>query len=137
MIKELIDEWRKQFRSFPTSALSEFSVDNLPDWFAFLFVRLGLMLKHPKFSEECEWRMISQPTPIDHPQIRYREGKSTRIPYFDFKLAEKERLAISQVIIGPAPDMELSTPESVDNLLSSMKVVHGPIKKSEIPCQEC
>jgi hypothetical protein len=134
MIKELIDEWRKQFRS-PTSALSAFSVDNLTGWFAFLFVRLGLMLKHPKFSEECEWRMISQPTPIDHPQIHYREGKSTRIPYFDFKLAEK-KLAISQVIIGPVPDMELSTPKSVGNLLSSMKVVCGSIKKSEIPYQE-
>jgi hypothetical protein len=136
MIKELIDEWRKQFRS-PNSAHSGFSVDSLPGWFAFLFVRLGLMLKDPKFSEECEWRMISQSTLTDHPQIDYREGKSMRIPYFDFKLAERERLAISQVIIGPAPDMELSTPESVGNLLSSKEVVFGSIKESAIPYQEC
>jgi hypothetical protein len=137
MSESVIDRWRKQFRS-PNSAHSEFSVDSLPGWFALLFVRLGLMLKDPKFSEECEWRMISQTISIHHPQIRYREGKSTRIPYFDFELAEPEKkLAISQVIIGPAPDMGLSTPESVGNLLSSKEVVFGSIKESGIPYQEC
>lgn len=136
IIKELIDETLTQFRSFqarPDSSASSVEC-TLLQTFNYRFVEVGPCLKHPAFSEEKEWRMISWPIRDDHPQIRHREGRSMIIPYFEFKLAEEdEKLALSEVIIGPTPHPGLSR-NSVISLLRSMSVLASySVKLSKVP----
>ncbi len=68
-------------------------------------------LKDPAFKEECEWRLISKyyEKYID-PDIKYREGKTTLIPYIELKLSgiEQDGRLFEQVFVGPSPNYQLS-----------------------------
>ncbi len=58
-------------------------------------LRIGALFKHPAFREENEWRVVS-PVIGDllNPEISYREGTSTLVPFVEFKLRSGA---------GPAP----------------------------------
>jgi hypothetical protein len=68
---------------------------------------LALLFKHPKFSEEREWRIISsQPMTEDPPDTKeaplaFREGKSTLIPYRRVPLTN---FPLTEVVVGPNPE---------------------------------
>jgi hypothetical protein len=87
-----------------------------PDWvapehnglFFFLLFQVAAAMKHPKFKDEQEWRIVS----IDArtPEvIKFRPGRSRLIPYIEFSLeTEDEYLGISEIVVGPNPHMLLS-----------------------------
>jgi hypothetical protein len=69
-------------------------------------------IKDPAFKEECEWRLVSRYYEYYiHEDIKYREGKSTLIPYIELKIGE---LALSghglfeYVFVGPSSNLALS-----------------------------
>jgi Protein of unknown function (DUF2971) len=73
------------------------------------FLEFAPMLKHEKFSEEAEYRLIAGPLGIDQENIRFRAGKSVMVPYIEVKLAEVgAKLPYSKIVIGPTPYPELS-----------------------------
>ena len=115
-------------------------------WFKFL--ELAPRLKHEKFSEENEWRLISEPISHDaklppesqESRIRFREGKSMLVPYLEFNLSEaKIPGCIEEIWIGPTPHPVLSF-MSVGQYLTAMGTLGWAfagwdriIKRSSIP----
>lgn len=102
--------------------------------------RFGLTLKHPKFAEEKEWRIISLGAIMDAPSdteeapLSFREGKSTLIPYRRLRLRDKKGcFPLTEVVVGPNPDPEQSV-RSVRSLLASRGLAHcNPPIKSDVP----
>lgn len=106
------------------------------------FLRLAPQIKHPKYSEENEWRLISGPILVDNPRVKFREGKSMIIPYFEFNLVkENDPLHLQEIWIGPTKYWQLSR-ASLQTLLVASQV-KGPdiiagkfrpeVKITEIP----
>jgi len=73
-------------------------------------------MKHPSFSEEDEWRLVS---PVIEPALcRVRRGRHALIPYVEFDLSDKSGNAgVSGVVVGPTPYPDLSI-SSVRTLLA-------------------
>lgn len=93
------------------------------------FVSLAAQIKHPSFHEEKEWRLISTPIPITNPNIKYRQGKTTLIPYMEIKLAESnEPLELSEIVIWPQNELTIS---SLEGLLIKNNII-GKTKTSYI-----
>jgi hypothetical protein len=94
------------------------------------------VLKNPAFAEEHEWRLISTPIPTNHSQVRFREGKSMIIPYFEFRLSEEDHnLTFHTVNIGPTPHRQLSS-ISTKNFLSANGVKTKQLNQTTIPYRE-
>jgi hypothetical protein len=75
------------------------------------FFALAPILKHPKFEEEQEWRLISKPRPTEF-SVDFRPGKSMLIPYIKINLTEtqydsdndkqlKRMNCIPEICLGP------------------------------------
>jgi hypothetical protein len=91
------------------------------------------MIKHPNFSEEREWRMLSGPLEIHHPQVSFREGVSMVTPYFNFKLENEEnRFSLFEVVVGPTPHKELAQ-RSVSMLVQAENLDKVKIRSSTVP----
>ena len=96
-------------------------------------VHLCPLLKHPSFAEEKEWRLVSHPISIEHPQVKFREGNSMLVPYFDLHLTkDTEPLAIKSITIGPTSDPGMSY-ESLKAFLKSEKINYDKVEISKIP----
>jgi Protein of unknown function (DUF2971) len=106
LLRELVDEAFSAASGATSRQLDEIANDCIRK-----FLAVGPALKHPSFTEEAEWRLVSEwPKSIADSQIRVREGKSMLIPYFQFNLAnEKGNLPEPQIVIGPTPHLELAT----------------------------
>ena len=69
-------------------------------------LRIAALLKHGKFNEEQEWRVVS-PITSNYVQapIKYREGKSMLIPFMEFSLraGTTQQLPLEHVFLGPTP----------------------------------
>jgi hypothetical protein len=89
------------------------------------FVSLAAQIKHPSFHEEKEWRLISTPIPITDPGIKYRQGKSTLIPYYEIKITEENKpLELSEIVIWPHNELTKSSLEGLlikNNVLGKKK----------------
>ncbi|MBB4568203.1 DUF2971 domain-containing protein [Rhizobium leucaenae] len=69
--------------------------------------------KDKSFAEENEWRLISDPTTIDHDKVRVRSGPGFPIPYFDLPLQQslvegQTDLGLDSIMIGPHSEQELA-----------------------------
>ena len=124
LIRELVDE---AFKEALQGAKP--NIDTITDECIKKFLVVGPVLKHPTFSEEAEWRLVSKwPKYISDPQIKIRDGKSMLLPYFQFKLAEETgTLPTPSIVVGPNPHMELAI-LSVKFLLGSFADVVQPTK---------
>ncbi|WP_082773799.1 DUF2971 domain-containing protein [Hymenobacter sp. PAMC 26628] len=66
-------------------------------------------LKHPKFAEEREWRLIKKLSASDVGNVKLREGKDILIPYIKIPLVnENEQLKFSSIVVGPGPRQDLA-----------------------------
>lgn len=69
-------------------------------------IRIAALLKHGKFSEEQEWRVVSPiiSNYVKHP-IKYREGRYMLIPFMEFSLCAEgsAQLPLEHVYLGPTP----------------------------------
>lgn len=63
-------------------------------------------IKHPSFSEECEWRLIAKDHLSYGRNTAYRSSQSLVIPYVE--IGPLEPVTFSQIVVGPCPQMELS-----------------------------
>lgn len=116
-IYEIIKSFVATYREKTKSTTDEKEVRSTIVWeFAQHLAYFGAMIKHPAFSEECEWRLLSQPLPDDHPRIDYRGSNYGVIPYYRFALCNDDYPDLRRsgediltVIVGPTPDMHRST----------------------------
>jgi hypothetical protein len=98
------------------------------------FIRLAPMLKHQKFAEEKEWRIMAV-LQADHisSAMKFRAAGSMVVPYIEVPLPlEGESLVINEIIVGPTTEGALSA-ASIEMLLKSRKVVCSAVKCSTIP----
>ena len=134
VINELLDvviNRYKEIKSYESDAEEKAS-----EKFIRKFIGLAAAMKSWTFSEEKEWRLISQYKRIDDPAVQYREDKSMLIPYLPFPLTSKgESLRIKRVVIGPTPHEELSL-NSTRYFLLSMNVDFGAVQFSQIPYRD-
>lgn len=101
-----------------------------------MFLQIAARMKHPGFSEEQEWRLISKiGRSLRDPKLRFRAGKTRLIPYIDFvpPLTEVQTLSLSHIYIGPAQDHNISFSAIAAFLTNSgAKISHG-IRACGIP----
>jgi Protein of unknown function (DUF2971) len=100
------------------------------------FMEIAPIIKHHSFSEEQEWRIITKGYWSDI-NIKFRAGKSTIIPYYEFNLANNfDEFNFEEIIIGPTPHQELSR-NSIHGFLFSKKMsINYKIRSSEIPYRD-
>lgn len=74
-------------------------------------LRIAVILKHPSFQEEEEWRIVS-PIITDYltSPVLFREGTSMLVPYFEFDLRfqQNESMVLEHLFLGPTPNINLS-----------------------------
>lgn len=82
--------------------------------------RATLLLKHPAFHEEEEWRVVLPPAEIlPAPTVNYREGASLLVPYIELQLPpDCEWLA--KIVVGPTPRPDDSL-RSIESYLRTHK----------------
>jgi hypothetical protein len=80
-------------------------------------------IKDPYFQEESEWRLVSKYYEnYADPEIKFREGRTTLVPFIEFPLAnihEDDRL-FEQVYVGPSPNFNLAY-SAIVSFLSNKK----------------
>lgn len=80
-------------------------------------------IKDPYFQEESEWRLVSKYyEKYTDPEIKFREGRKTLVPFIEFPLAnihEDGRL-FEQVYVGPSPNFNLAY-SAIVSFLSNKK----------------
>jgi len=98
------------------------------------FIQLAPFIKHPKFKEEREWRiMAGLKTNHIRSQLRFRPGNSMIVPYIEIPLPmEEEQLLIDELFLGPTNERELSM-ASVELLLKARNVRCCKVNCSSIP----
>ncbi len=103
---------------------------------------LALILKHPKFAEEREWRIVSRVMMDDAPafpiedatRLEFRVGKSMLIPYRCISVNDGSGgFLLKKVIVGPNPNPEQAH-RSVRSLLNSRTDTKAvEVQSSDIP----
>ena len=99
------------------------------------FCHSAPLIKHVSFSEEREWRAVSQHgfKTRDLDKIGYREGVSMVTPYRVINLgSESSSLPISEIIVGPTPHKGLSA-QSVSMFMKAAGINRCVVKLSAIP----
>ncbi len=92
------------------------------------FNQIAPRIKHPKFYEENEWRIIIEVDPLF--PIKHRNGKSYLIPYVELNLNNlNDATILDSITIGPTIDMKL-TRHSISSLLGMTEL---NIEETEIP----
>lgn len=74
-------------------------------------LRISAILKHPSFSEEKEWRVVSPIfTDFTTSSVQFREAHAMLVPFINFALSpEKNRpLQLEHVFLGPTTNIKIS-----------------------------
>ncbi len=102
--------------------------------FLLKFIEIAPLIKHPKFSEEKEWRVtVNLDNYESSSAIKFRSGFDAVVPYVEIPLPTKEaKLIIDKIVVGPSSDKILSM-SSIKLLLKSRNVLCVEIESSEIP----
>lgn len=106
-----------------------FKESNFPN----LFFQVLCLIKDDSFSEEKEWRLISNLHPMYSPDIKYREGASMLVPYLEIKL-ESDDYLFDNVIIGPTAHPGLAMSSMCEFLFC--KKACGGAEQSGMPYRE-
>jgi hypothetical protein len=100
-------------------------------------LQVAATIKHDAFAREREVRFISPVIDIGDHSVRYRPGRTTRIPFVEFALAAGEdSLSIHEIMVGPGPAQHSLRLSVIDALKQNR--VNGPcvLSVSEIPYRE-
>lgn len=95
-----------------------------------LFFLLAIMpiFKHPSFSEEKEWRLVSLGH-VKSETVSFRENSSLIVPYIERPITYQD---INEIIIGPTSFPDL-TKKSLIILASKYSLTTNVIRISDIP----
>jgi len=138
--QKLVDELLKDFipnfkKSLECGSITTDYLNSVSELHPKLFY-LAPSLKDPSFQEEQEWRLFSHSIDLSNDQIKFREGTSMIIPYYDLKLESVDiGFPISEVIIGPTPNKSLSF-QSTKTFLKKNQFDTVKVTNSIIPYRE-
>ncbi len=95
-------------------------------------LRRSPRLKHPKFKDEKEWRIVSED--MGHGKPKFRAGKSMLIPYSEFKLeGEDGILRIAEIRVGPTPHPQLAVASVMQLINDADKRAPAKVRISDVP----
>ena len=100
-----------------------------------LMINDSVVYKHPAFKEECEWRaVLGVPKLTGRHKAKFRVGKSHLVPYVGINLSQADTAFVSEVIVGPSPNIGLSV-SSIKRLMSQNRRSFGnaEVEASSIP----
>jgi hypothetical protein len=102
-------------------------------------LRLAVLLKHPSFQEEEEWRVV---LPVVHHEfdarIKFREGSAMLKPYTEFALhSSTQPMALDHVYLGPSPDSTLAINSLRLFFRQNRLMPNRGIADCEIPYRAC
>jgi hypothetical protein len=104
-------------------------------------VRWVHSVKHQKFEEEQEWRIIAflnsapyDPLAMKAAGMEFREGPHGVVPYIELRPANG-KLPISEVVCGPGTHESL-TPKAVELLLARYGYSNFKVTTSEVPLRQ-
>lgn len=106
----------------------------VPAWFSII----APSYKNSAFRDESEWRLVLNKPHKPMPCQRFREGKSTIIPYVEVDLNRDmhfkniEEYMIRRVVVGPTPNAELSV-AALQSLFLSKGHPEVQVEVSSIP----
>jgi len=141
IIRNLVGEILERLQKLPreitrTPRFAEPYINLLP---RLALHRLALILKHPKFAEEKEWRIISSSPMMEtapnegEVPLDFREGKSILVPYRRLPLRNNVNdFPLAEVVVGPNLNPEQSV-RSVCSLLRSQGLTSCSVRRSEVP----
>jgi hypothetical protein len=132
-IRSIIPSADKELNSLDASFFGKIGKERLDFLFKVFF--LAPLLKHAKFKEEKEWRLISNDQAICKNRLRFRDGNSMIIPYIEFDLTMGNiTIPIKEIVIGPNPHRDLAR-NALEELLSANEIdPHAvAVRDSEIP----
>jgi hypothetical protein len=88
------------------------------------FLSFAPLIKHPRFQDENEWRLISRPILIFDNIVKYRRWGKQDIPYIEINLRNPDNsiTCITDIVIGPRVDQSCSE-KNVTNLMIKNNVV--------------
>jgi hypothetical protein len=66
------------------------------------FYSVAASIKHPAFSAEVEWRLVSPPIDLKDKCVQFRPGKTTLVPYIEFEMCDVDS-ALLRAGSGPRP----------------------------------
>jgi Protein of unknown function (DUF2971) len=91
------------------------------------------LLKDYSFHDESEWRLVSASHDVTSPDIGFRSGPSTLIPYYSLPLIALDgSTPLSSVTVGPTPHADLAI-QSTCALLRARGFKDAFIYESRIP----
>ena len=107
---------------------------NFPQLVALSIPSTASYYKHLSFTEEKEWRIILGTSLSEEGghTINFRQGKSTLIPYAEFVFRTEGLSSISEVVVGPTPNPELSI-DSIRRLLRTQGLDEVRVSQSHVP----
>jgi hypothetical protein len=104
------------------------------EWHASMWIMPKLArIKHPSYSEECEWRILAQypsygePLPMN--AIKYRPSSLGPIPYFPIAFPPK---CVCEIVIGPGNHTE-TRETAIREMLKNLEYSDINIRVSNIP----
>lgn len=128
LVRELVAQFLEEFRASPQQGGAQ-----LLGRFGIFFTSIAPILKHEKFAEEAEWRLVSNVLATPDPRIKHREGHSFIVPYYDFLLAhDSEDLRLGHLRLGPTPHVELAMSAVMDALQANHVRCQG-VGRSFVP----
>lgn len=141
LVSDSIDSIVQTFESCVTSTNAE---DLIPSFCSFFTNNIGeflIMFKHPNFSEEKEWRLVSIKTSLNRDEwindIKFRLGGNKLIPYIELSIVPFSginlgKLPLLNITFGPTLPPELTT-KSLHLLLRKHDYHHIEVRSSNIP----
>jgi hypothetical protein len=136
VVEAILDEWLPQLQVSDTWEPLGFCASDL--------AKFALVLKHPSFAEEKEWRLLYTPYEqlIDlhgkdtfaeynlFHDLRFRKYRGALVPYYNVKFEEfGEDPIISEVILGPR---STTLEYDVELLLRYNGMPHVVVRRSEV-----
>ncbi len=131
IVKNILDNYVIDIRSkFNELSNSEDKRKDLLKAYLIRFLNIASKIKSESFEEEKEWRIVSQPLK-ETDFIKFREGRSTIIPYININIAENGLVPIEKFIISPTSQKQLSD-YAVNFLLSCKDLKPCSVEISKI-----
>lgn len=105
----------------------------------YLFLYFAGYFKHPAFSEEKEWRILSKASfennvfTNSYTAVEYRNGARGLIPYMRWKFGELPKTPVMHITLGPQNETLI---EDMKSFLHSVGLNNVTVSKSDIPYRD-
>lgn len=103
-VEGLLEDFRVQRAALRPGANDYQEMTDLVHEAVRVFDTLAPLIKHPDFTAEAEWRLVSDPVDLKKRPIRLREGKAGIVPYLELTIAKDKtdpRFTV-HALVGPS-----------------------------------